>query len=84
MHEDDSQPVARALAMSEQSCLRGQSQFHRLACGKTHPAPNAKQPPHELSSDSSSMHSKPTLNQSARLFKLLSSVEMDAGVMSSR
>ena len=58
---------------------QGQSQSKN----KTHPAPNAKQPPHEFNSLSSSMHSKPILNQSARLDRLLSSAEIESGVTSS-
>lgn len=49
----------------------------------THPAPRARQPPHELSSESSSIHSNPTLNQSAKLLKLLSSNSALSGVISS-
>jgi hypothetical protein len=50
----------------------------------TYPAPSAKQPPHELSSVSISIHSKPTLNQSAREFRLLSRAAAEAGVTWSR
>lgn len=61
------------------SSLSTQSQSQN----KTHPAPNARHPPHEFNSLSSSMHSKPILNQSARLDRLLSSAEIESGVTSS-
>ena len=51
--------------------------------GSTYPAPRARHPPHELSSVASSIHSKPILNQSARLFKLALRAAVDSGVISS-
>lgn len=49
----------------------------------TYPEPSAKQPPQEFNSVSSSTHSKPTLNQSARELRLCSRASTLDGVTSS-